>query len=54
MTTAASATRGGAWLLDAPAHIFTPEQMTDEHRLIARTTEEFAESEVLPDRKSVV
>jgi alkylation response protein AidB-like acyl-CoA dehydrogenase len=48
MTTSTSASRGGAWLLDAPAHIFSPEQMTDEHRMIARTTEEFADSEVLP------
>jgi hypothetical protein len=48
MTTSAAASRGGAWLLEAPARIFTPEQMSDEHRMIARTTEEFADSEVLP------
>ena len=48
MTTSAAASRGGAWLLEAPASIFTPEQMSDEHRLIARTTAEFADSEVLP------
>ncbi len=48
MTTSAAASRGGAWLLEAAARIFTPEQMSDEHRLIARTTEEFADSEVLP------
>ena len=41
---AAAASRGGAWLLEATAAgIFTPEQMTDEHRLIAQTTAEFAE-----------
>jgi len=48
MTTSAAASRGGAWLLESPASIFTPEQLSDEHRLIARTTEEFADSEVLP------
>ncbi len=48
MTTSAAASRGGAWLLEAPARIFTPEQMSDEHRMIARTTGEFADSEVLP------
>ena len=48
MTTSAAASRGGAWLLEGPARIFTPEQMSDEHRMIARTTEEFAETEVLP------
>ena len=42
MTTSATASRGGTWLLEAAARIFTPEQMSDEHRLIARTTEEFA------------
>jgi alkylation response protein AidB-like acyl-CoA dehydrogenase len=42
--------RGGAWLLDAqdPAAVFTPERFTDEHRLIARTADEFVDNEVLP------
>ena len=52
-TTAAESTtlRGGAWLLQSTdaASIFTPEQLTDEHRLIARTAEEFVEQEVLPN-----
>ena len=44
------ALRGGAWLFDevADADVFTPEKLTDEHRLIAKTTEEFIDSEVLP------
>jgi alkylation response protein AidB-like acyl-CoA dehydrogenase len=46
--TTASASRGGSWLIDAPQSIVTPEKMSDEHRLIARTTDEFAQSEVLP------
>ncbi len=39
---------GAAWLLEAPTAIFTPEQATDEHRLIGQTAARFAESEVLP------
>jgi alkylation response protein AidB-like acyl-CoA dehydrogenase len=41
---------GGSWLLEdtAAADVFTPERLTDEHRLMARTTSEFVESEVLP------
>jgi alkylation response protein AidB-like acyl-CoA dehydrogenase len=50
MTTAASTVKGGAWLLEsAPVeHVFTPERMSDEHRLIAGTAAEFSEQEVLP------
>jgi alkylation response protein AidB-like acyl-CoA dehydrogenase len=42
--------RGGSWLLDetTAAEVFTPEKLSDEHRLIARTTEEFVANEVLP------
>jgi len=51
MTTAAtSLLRGGEWLLqetDADS-VFTPERMTDEHRLIGRTAQEFVDNEVLP------
>src|SRR6266576_1509895 len=52
MTTAVSNTilRGGEWLVqpvDAGA-VFTPERLTDEHRLIGRTTQEFVDHEVLP------
>ena len=52
--------RGGAWLLEdyagpdkvrptAGEDVFTPEQLTDEHRLMAQTTDEFVDSEVLPN-----
>jgi len=43
--------RGGSWLLHDtdPSEVFTPERMTDEHRLIAKTTDEFVDSEVLPN-----
>ena len=42
--------KGGSWLLEesAQADVFTPEKLTDEHRLIAQTTEEFVAHEVLP------
>jgi alkylation response protein AidB-like acyl-CoA dehydrogenase len=42
--------KGGSWLLEEPpSEIFTPEQLTDEHRLMARTTDEFVDAEVLPN-----
>ena len=43
------AVRGGSWLFDevADADVFTPERLTDEYRLIAKTTEECMASEVL-------
>ena len=49
MTTTAS-TRGGAWLVEdvAPGAIFTVEQFSDEHRLIARTADDFMRHEVAP------
>jgi alkylation response protein AidB-like acyl-CoA dehydrogenase len=50
-TTETTILRGGEWLIqssDADA-MFTPERMTDEHRLIARTTQDFVDNEVLPN-----
>ena len=48
MTTLATA-RGGAWLIeDATEPIFTPERLSDEHKLIRQTTEELVTNEVLP------
>ena len=48
--TTTSILRGGEWLLQpSPADsVFTPERMTDEHRLIGRTAQEFVNNEVLP------
>src|SRR5262245_11290139 len=54
MTTTApeftSILRGGEWLLQSTdaGSVFTPEKLTEEHRLIARTAQEFIENEVLP------
>ena len=47
MTTTAveTAPRGGAWLLEATPQdaLFTPERMTEEHRLIQQTAQEFTD-----------
>ena len=47
----ASTAKGAAWLLERgdPSSILTPERLSDEHRLIAQTTREFAEKEVIPN-----
>ena len=41
---------GGAWLLGdtAPSDVFTPEKLSNEHRLMAQTTDEFIAAEVAP------
>ena len=47
MTTITTA-RGGAWLIEeATEPIFTPERLSDEHKLIRQTAEEFVTTEVL-------
>ena len=42
--------RGGEWLLksSAPDDIFTPEQLSDEHKLIAKTVDDFIRKDVVP------
>ena len=42
--------RGGSWLIeDTPIEsVFTPEQLSDEHRLIGQTADEFMTNEVIP------
>jgi len=49
-SSAISILRGGAWLLESSDAdgVFTPERMTEEHRLIGQMTEEFVDNEVLP------
>jgi alkylation response protein AidB-like acyl-CoA dehydrogenase len=41
---------GGSFLIEerTPEQVFTPEDFTDEHRMIAETTRQFMDSEVLP------
>ena len=43
--------KGGSFLIEStpPEEIFTPEDFTDEHRDIIRTTEDFFNKEVLPN-----
>ena len=47
--------RGGGFLIQqtAPRHVFTPEDFTDEHRAIARTTAEFFAKEVEPNIEAI-
>ena len=48
MATETRTIRGGAWLFDEPGDIFTPEKLSEEHRLMAQTTAEFVEAEIMP------
>ena len=49
-TTPSPAVHGGSWLTEDAdaASVLTPERLSDEHRLIGQTAEEFVDSEVLP------
>ncbi|HEX2268517.1 MAG TPA: acyl-CoA dehydrogenase family protein, partial [Pyrinomonadaceae bacterium] len=42
--------KGGAFQIEerAPEEIFTPEDFTEEHRMIAETTRQFIDNEVTP------
>src|SRR6266851_1182675 len=42
---------GGSFLLDSrrPDEVFTPEDFTEQHLLIAQTAEEFAQNEIIPN-----
>ena len=48
-------TKGGAFLVEDRTYheIFSPEDFTDEHRAIARTTEDFFNKEVLPNLEDI-
>ena len=56
-TTTVSPTKlkGGAFLIQdtAPDQVFTPEDFTDEHRAIAKTTEDFWNKEVAPNVEAI-
>jgi len=47
--------KGGSFLLGPTTsdEIFTPEDFTDEHRAIARTTEEFWNKEIAPNVEAI-
>src|SRR5258708_26564403 len=49
-TTETTILRGGEWLIQASENgsVFTPERLSEEHRLIGRTAQDFVDHEVLP------
>ena len=52
MSTATSAqprVSGGSFLLASPSEVFTPEDFSEQHQLIAQTAEEFAQNEIIPN-----
>lgn len=54
-TLAMANVKGGSFLLEQiePEQIFTPEDFTDEHRAIARTTDEFFTKDVAPHVETI-
>jgi alkylation response protein AidB-like acyl-CoA dehydrogenase len=46
----AATRKGGSWLLEETpsSEVFTPERLSDEHRMMAQTTDEFVDGELLP------
>lgn len=55
VSSSVSIERGGEFLLRtaSPAEVFTPEDFTDEHRAIARTTEQFWQREIAPNLEAI-
>ena len=55
METQVHALKGGSFLVQRvdPEAVFTPEELTDEHLMIAKTTAEFVEKEVRPSMKAI-
>ncbi|RNB85900.1 acyl-CoA dehydrogenase [Brevibacillus fluminis] len=47
--------RGGSFLLDSGTYddVFTPEEFTEEHRMFAKTTEDFIVNEVVPHLEQI-
>jgi len=47
--------KGGAFLIEdpTPAEVFTPEDFTEEHRMIGETTREFVDSEIRPNLEAL-
>src|SRR3989304_2243262 len=48
MTPVTATSRGGAWLIEDVVSIFTREKLSDEHRMIGQTADEFMTNEVIP------
>ena len=47
-TSAMTDARGGAWLVTDTADVFSPEKLSEDHRLISSTAHEFMTNEVIP------
>jgi len=47
--------KGGSFLIEtcSPADVFTPEDATDQHRLIAQTAQEFIDREIVPRAQEI-
>jgi alkylation response protein AidB-like acyl-CoA dehydrogenase len=55
MATASAATSyGGSFLLESQPSVFTPEDFTEEHRAIAKTTAEFWAKDVAPNLDAIL
>ena len=54
-STASKQVKGGSFLIEArqPEEVFTPEDLTDQHRLIAQTAQEFVDQEIVPRFKQL-
>jgi len=54
-TVTKSRIQGGSWLLEErhPEDVFTPEDFNEQHQLIAKTAEEFAENEIVPNIEKI-
>jgi alkylation response protein AidB-like acyl-CoA dehydrogenase len=50
-----STIKGGSFLIESrqPEEIFTPEDVTDQHRLIAQTAQDFVDQEIAPRIKEI-
>src|SRR5215831_2744559 len=46
---------GGSFLLESrtPEEVFTPEDLSEQHQLVARTAEEFAQKEIVPNIEKI-
>src|SRR5262249_29718158 len=53
-TATAAPPYGGSFLLESPHSNFTPEDFTDEHRAIAKTSAEFWNKEVAPNLDAIL
>ena len=47
--------KGGEFLITAsdPQDVFTPEDFTDEHQMIAQSAQQFVEQEILPQCEQI-